>query len=153
MRSTYRVLSYIIAAEVVIQAAAVAYGLFGLTKWIQDGGVLDKAAMEDESLTFTGLVGFIIHGINGQMVIPLLALILLIVSFFAKVPRGAKWAATILALVVIQVLLGIFGHETPALGPLHGINALLLFSVAIMAGRRTRFTDKEAVTARQQVSV
>jgi len=153
MRSTYRVLSYIIAAEVVVQASAIAFAIFGLGKWIDDGGTLDKASMDDESVTFTGLVGFMIHGINGQMVIPLLALILLIVSFFAKVPGGVKWAATILALVVIQVTLGILGHETPQLGPLHGMNALLLFSVAIMAGRRTRFTDKEAVTARQQVSV
>jgi len=153
MRSTYRVLSYIIAAEVVVQASAIAFAVFGLGKWINDGGTLDKASMDDESVNFTGLVGFMIHGINGQMVIPLLALILLVVSFFAKVPGGAKWAATILALVVIQVTLGLFAHETPQLGPLHGMNALLLFSVAIMAGRRTRFTDKEAVTARQQVSV
>jgi len=104
-------------------------------------------------VTFTGFVGFMIHGINGQMVIPLLALILLIVSFFAKVPGGVKWAGAILALVVIQVTLGLFAHETPQLGPLHGMNALLLFSVAILAGRRTRFSDKEAVKTRQQVSV
>lgn len=153
MRSTYRVLSYIIAAEVVVQASAIAFAIFGLGKWIDDGGTLDKATMNDESVTFTGLVGFMIHGINGQMVIPLLALILLIVSFFAKVRGGAKWAAMILALVFIQVTLGVLGHETPQLGPLHGMNALLLFSVAVIAGRRTRFTDKEAVTARQQVSV
>ena len=33
-----------------------------------------------------------LHGINGEMVFPLLALLLLIVSFFAKVPRGVHWA-------------------------------------------------------------
>jgi len=146
-------LSYIIAAEVVVQASAIAFAIFGLGKWINDGGTLDKATMDDESVTFTGFVGFMIHGINGQMVIPLLALILLIVSFFAKVPGGVKWAGAILALVVIQVTLGLFAHETPQLGPLHGMNALLLFSVAILAGRRTRFSDKEAVKTRQQVSV
>lgn len=136
MRSTYRTLSYIIAAEVVVQASAIAFGLAGLGKYIEDGATVDKALFEDESVSFTGLIGFIIHGINGQMVIPVLALALLIISFFAKVTGGSKWAGTILALVVIQVTLGIFGHETPQLAPFHGANALLLFSVAIMTGRR-----------------
>jgi hypothetical protein len=136
MKTAYRVLAYIIAIEVAIQAAAIAFGLFGLTKWISDGGVLDKAAMESETTTFPGLVGFIVHGINGQMVIPVIALVLLIVSFFAKVAGGVKWAGAILALVVIQVLLGMFAHETVLLGPVHGLNALFLFSTAVMAGRR-----------------
>jgi hypothetical protein len=136
MKTAYRVLAYIIAIEVAIQAAAIAFGLFGLTKWISDGGTLDKASMESESTTFPGLIGFIVHGINGQMVIPAIALVLLIVSFFAKVAGGAKWAGTILVLVVIQVLLGFYAHEAPLLGPLHGINALLIFSLAVMTGRR-----------------
>ena len=37
---------------------------------------------------------------------------------------------------MLQVFLGIFGHEFPYLGALHGLNALLLFSVATMAGRK-----------------
>jgi len=136
VKSTYRVLAYVVAVEVMVQAAAIAFAVFGLGKYIDDGATVDKAMFEDESVSFTGVVGFMIHGINGQMVIPLLALILLIVSFFAKVPGGAKWAGAIVGLVVIQVLLGIFGHETPWLGPLHGINALILFSVAVTAARR-----------------
>jgi len=97
MRSAYRVLAYIIAIEVVVQAAAIAYALAGLSKWVSDGGTLDKAAMESEDTTFTGVVGFIVHGINGQMLIPLLAVILLIISFFAKIPGGAKPGSTVRA--------------------------------------------------------
>jgi len=136
MRSAYRVLAYIIAVEVVIQAAAIAYALAGLGKWVSDGGTLDKAAMESEDTTFTGVVGFIVHGINGQMLIPLLAVILLIISFFAKIPGGAKWAGLILLLVVIQVLLGLFSSGIPQLAILHGANALALFAAAVYAGRR-----------------
>ena len=153
MRSTYRVLAYLVAAEVVIQAAAIAYALFGLGKWIEDGGTLNKAVMEDESSSFTGVTGFMIHGINGQMVIPLLALVLLVVSFFAKVPGGPRWAGAILALVVVQVLLGTFGHATLPLGALHGINALILFSVAVMAGHRVGSAETRGVSAGQQVAV
>jgi len=151
MRSTYRVMAYIIAAEVVVQAAAITFATFGFFKWIDDGNTFDKAVMEDESATFGGLGGFIIHGINGQMVIPLLALVLLVVSFFAKVPGGSRWAGTIVALVVIQVLLGIFSHEAPVLAPLHGINALILFSVAVMAGRRVTSAATDSVPAAQTV--
>ncbi len=58
MRSAYRVLAYIIAIEVVVQAAAIAYALAGLSKWVSDGGTLDKASMESEDTTFPGVVGF-----------------------------------------------------------------------------------------------
>jgi hypothetical protein len=140
MRTAYRVLAFVIAAEVAIQAAAIAYALFGLGLWISDGGVLDKAAMESESSTFTGDGGFPLHGINGEIVIPVLVLLLLVVSFFAKVPRGVMWAGITLGLVVLQVLLGLFGHVVPFLGALHGINALLIFGIAVMAAMAARRT-------------
>jgi uncharacterized sodium:solute symporter family permease YidK len=136
MRSTYRVLAFIIALEVVVQAAMMAFAAAGLFIWIdKDGGVLDKATLEAEP-DFTGAVGFMIHGINGMMIIPLIALIFLIVSFFAKIPGGVKWAATVFGLVVLQVLLGVFGHESPYLGLLHGVNALAVLGTAINAGKR-----------------
>jgi len=143
MRSTYRVLAYIIAVEVFIQAAAITFAVAGFFKWIDDGNTVDRAVLEDENLSFTGLAGFILHGMNGMMVIPFLALVLLLVSLFAKVPGGVRWAGGILALVVIQVSLGIFSNETPLLAPLHGINALVLLGVAVMAGRRVSSADTE----------
>ena len=44
--------------------------------------------------------------LSGMMIIPALALIFLIVSFFAKVPGGIAWAAYVLLAVVVQVALG-----------------------------------------------
>ena len=137
MRSTYRVLAYLIAAEVVIQASAIAYAVFGLTKYIDDGAVVDKATQETGE-TFEGVVGFIVHGINGSTVIPAIALVLLVVSFFARIPGGVRWAGALVALVVLQVTLGMFAHGLPLLGALHGINALAVFAVAVVAGRRAR---------------
>ena len=140
MRSAYRVLAFLIAGLVVVQAAAIVYAVAGLGKWVEEGGTLDKAAFESDDLSFDGIVGFMIHGMNGMMLIPLVALIFLIVSFFAKVPGGVGRAALVLGLVILQVALGIFGHEIPALGGLHGINALILFGAAIMAGVRAKET-------------
>jgi len=143
MRTAYRVFAYIIAAEVVVQAAAVAFAISGLFNWIdKDGGVIDKAALDSE-VEFTGVVGFIIHGMNGMMLIPLIALTFLIISFFAKVPGGVMWAAITFALVLLQVTLGILGHEGAIFGMLHGANALAIFAIALMAGMRAK-TDAPA---------
>src|SRR5689334_14474619 len=85
MRSTYRVLAHLIPILVVIQAMTVVWAVFGLGKYIQDGGVVNKALMDDQdTMHFTAERGFMFHGIGGMTVIPLVALILLIVSFFAK---------------------------------------------------------------------
>ena len=106
MRTVYRVLAWIVAVEVLLQAAAITYAVFGLGKWIQEGGVLDKSVMESEVTAFPEEVGFMVHGLNGQMIVPVVALLLLIVSFFAKVPRGVVLAGTVVGLVALQVLLG-----------------------------------------------
>ena len=147
MRSTYRVLAYLIAAEVAVQAMMAVYAIAGLGIWVdKDGGVLDKASMESD-LDFPGVVGFMVHGMNGMMIIPLIALVFLIVSFFAKVPGGAKWAAFVLLAVVVQVSLGLLGHENALFGMLHGLNALILFSLAFMAGKRVTSATEGAHTA------
>src|ERR1700754_1495184 len=88
MKGAYRVFGYLIAAEVVIQAAAIALAVFGLGKWIEDGGTLTKSVMENDDTSINGVIGFAIHGINGTMIIPILGLVFLIISFFAKVPGG-----------------------------------------------------------------
>lgn len=137
MKTAYRVLAYLIALEVAIQAAAMVYAVAGLGIWVaNDNGVLDQAAFESGETLFPEMVGFMIHGMNGMMVIPALALIFLIVSFFAKIPGGVKWAALTLLAVVVQVALGLFGHEAAIFGALHGINALILFGLAVTAGMR-----------------
>ncbi|MFP5068906.1 hypothetical protein ACLFMI_04465 [Pseudonocardia nantongensis] len=135
MRTAYRVIAYLIALGVLVQAASIAYALFGLSAWVETGGVLDKAAMESETTDFSGVGGFPLHGINGQLVIPLFVLVLLVVAFFAQVRGGLKWAGIIVGLVVLQVLLGMLGRSLVGLGALHGLNALALFVVAVVAAR------------------
>jgi heme A synthase len=138
MRTVYRVLAYLVAAEVVVQAMAMVFAIAGLGKWVDSGGVFDKSVMESDQSPFPEIIGFMVHGMNGMIVIPALALLLVICSFFAKIPRGVRWAALVLLLVVVQVNLGFAGHGFPALGALHGLNALLLFTAALYTARRRR---------------
>jgi hypothetical protein len=147
MRAAYRVLAYLVAVEVLVQAAMIAYAAFGESKFIDGGGTVDKALVESESATFDGVMGYPIHDINGQMVIPVIALLLLVVSFFAGVAKGIQWAAYVVGLVILQVLLGFFGHDLPFLGLLHGINAIALFAVAVIAARRASSVVAAASTA------
>jgi hypothetical protein len=135
MRSAYRVLAWLVAIEVLVQSAVIAYAMFGESKFIDGGGVVDKALVESQTADFEGVIGFPIHGINGQIVIPLIGLALLVVAFFAKIERGVALAGATFGLIVLQVLLGIFGHGMPLLGLLHGLNALLIFGAAVAAVR------------------
>ena len=71
------------------------------------------------------------HGINGIFVIPALALLLLIVSFFTKVRGAIKWAAIVFVLVVVQGQLGTWAMTSRWRVPAR-LNALALFGVAPM---------------------
>lgn len=136
MRSAYKYLAYAIPVLVAVQAAAIAFGFFGLGKWIEDGGTLDKAAIESSTTSFTGDAGLMVHAIDGQMVIPAVALVLLIVAFFAKIPGGTKWAGFILLDVVFQVMIAFVAFGAPVVGMLHGLNALFLAWLGWAAARR-----------------
>jgi heme A synthase len=80
-------------------------------------------------------IGPVLHFVGGMMVIPILTLLLLICSFFAKVRGGVKWALLLLLTVFVQVMLGGFAFELPALGLLHGANAFILLTLALIAAR------------------
>ena len=134
MKQAYRVLAFLVAAGVMLQAASIAYGMFGLFKWVEQGGTVDQSTKLTPDLG--GYTGFSLHATGGIFIIPLIALLFLISSFFAKVPGGIKWALIVFGLTVLQVALGLFSHVVAGLGWLHGLNALLVFGTAVTAGMR-----------------
>lgn len=137
MRTTFRVLLFLIAAEVLVQGMAIAYAIAGMGHWVdKDGGVVNKALIDSDKASFPGVGGFATHGINGTMIIPLLVLVTLVVSFFAKVQGASKTAGIIVGLVVLQVFLGILSHDIPYAIMLHVLNAFAIFSFAVMSAIR-----------------
>ncbi len=146
MKRLYAVLAFVICGLVAVQAAVAVWAESGLFLWIaRDGGSIDASTLESEALPpFPEAAGFAVHGMNGMMVIPIVALVLLVVSFFAKVSRGVVWAVAIALLVGLQVTLGIVGHSVSIAGLAHGLNALALFTVALLAGRRAWRAVEEA---------
>ena len=91
MRTAYKVLAYLVAVEVAIQAMAVVWAVAGLGKWVDGGGVLDKAVMESEGTPFPEVFGFIVHGINGTFVIPGIALLLVGLSIGWTIGKQAAY--------------------------------------------------------------
>ncbi|MEU7689103.1 hypothetical protein OHB01_11255 [Microbispora hainanensis] len=146
MKLVYKILASLVAAEVAVQAMMVVLGDAGLFKYVEQGGVIDKASAESGGIEFPEFFAFMVHGMNGMMVIPAIALFLLVGSFFTKVPGAVRGAALVVVLVAVQITLGLLGHQIPALGALHGLNALLLFSAAVHAALRGRRAAADATT-------
>ena len=116
MRTAYKVLAYLVAAEVAIQAMVDGLGDCRARKWVDGGGVFDKSVIESAigsgGMPFPEVAGIIVHGINGTFVIPGIALALLIVSFFTKVRGAIKWAVIVFVLVVAQGQIGYLGMSS-----------------------------------------
>jgi heme A synthase len=132
VKQTYRVISGLIALGVLVQAGAIAAGWFIALHDVDNGLVIDK--------NYDGNAFHGIHALVGFNVMPLLGLILLVVSFFAakSVPGARKWGGIVFGLIILQVALALFAFNVPALGALHGINALAVLGTAVRASMLTR---------------
>ena len=152
MKQVYRVFAFLVAAAVMFQAASIAFAMFSFFHWIEGGGSIDQSTELGPAIG--GHFGFVAHALAGIIVVPALALLFLISSFFAKVPGGVKWALIVFGLTVLQVALGIFAREAlSGLGWLHGINAALVFAAAVMAGiRAKRATAEQKTEAEAELS-
>ena len=130
MRSTYRALAGLIAIGVVLQAGFVALGWFTVLGDVDDGAIFDENT--DYNL------GQALHSVFGLGVIPLLCIALLVVSFFAAIPSGVKWALIVLGVAVLQIALAVVSYSASWIGALHGLNA---FALAGVAGRAARLAS------------
>jgi len=78
-------------------------------------------------------------------VVLLFAVALLAVSFGAKITRGVLWAAIPLGLIVVWFFFAYAAYSAAIVGVLHGLNALAIFAVALLAaGRAAKPTTAEA---------
>ena len=137
MKSAYRVIATLIAVGVAVQVALIAFGAFTTAADAEDGVTVDGSY---------GNTGLDLHGIVG-MVLGVVVLALLIVSLFAKVPRGRFFALILVGLTVLQFVLATVSFGLPALGLLHGLNGLAIAGVAGTAGRMARTAPVEPAPA------
>lgn len=127
MKSTYRVLAYVIAGLVVLQAVWIALSSFTVIKAVDSGRTINEDAAG---------IGAVLHGFGGMYAIPLVTIALVVVSFFAKVTGGVKWALFILLAVAVQITLAFLSFGVPQIGALHGLNAFVIIALSLIAGTR-----------------
>jgi heme A synthase len=143
MTKAYRILAGLIAVLVLVQAAAVAYGAFAIDHRVDHAKDHSGNTITDASKALDGGAGYAVHSVIGQMVIPLIALLLIAVSFRAAVPDAKKWATFVLFDVIVQVALGMGAHSAAWLGWLHGPNALVLFALSSYAARQAALASAQ----------
>ena len=115
-----------------MQASLIAFGTFALEDSIDNGPVSDGDT-----------TGVTLHH-SFAYVVALFAVALLAVSFGAKVKHGTRWAAIPLGLVAAQFFFAYAAYSAAIVGALHGLNALAIFAVALLAGRRVPKTAAAA---------
>ncbi|MEV0713746.1 hypothetical protein [Asanoa sp. NPDC050611] len=133
MRSLYVWLSRLIALGVVVQVLVIAWSAFDIINKAGDG----VPFTEDTEAN----AGAAIHSVVGMMIIPVLALLFGIISFFAKVRGGVALAWAVVGLVVLQIALAFASFSAPVVGILHALNAFAIAGVAGMAGSRASRSD------------
>ena len=141
MRGAYIWLGRLIALGVLLQAMWIAFGFFTIAHRIDDGTTIDKDYVEN-----TSIFGLEMHGLFGLTIIPVLAILFLIVSFFAKVPGAAKWAGFTFLAVVLQITFAFIAFGAPVVGLLHGLNAFVVLGLAAYSARRAQMAEPASAT-------
>jgi len=145
MRATFKALCHTIAGLVVVQAAAIAFAMFGVLHFVDGGDSLNKSLAEDRS-GFDGAAGWVVHSF-GAILISVIAIVLLILSLFAKIPGGTKWAGILFGVVLLQWVLAIVAFGAPVVGALHAINAFAIAGVAERTAKQAGAVAPGAPTA------
>ncbi len=128
MIKPYRIIAHLISGCVVLQATWIALANFLLIHDVDGGTVVDKS--------YDGNTGDVLHAIFGMGIIPLLALTLLIMSFFIHVPGAVQRAGFVVLAVVLQITFAFIAFGVPIIGVLHGVNAFVIIGTAEFAASR-----------------
>ena len=121
MRATFKYLVALFFVGVVAQVGLAGLGAFHTVSKNDDGALAKEKAGD----------WFGPHAAVGYLLL-LVALLLLLVAFAAREARLRRGAGLLFVLMVVQVLLAWLGGGVWALGFLHPINALAIFSVSAM---------------------
>ncbi len=127
MRSLFRWLTTVLVVAIIAQVALAAYGAFSAVH------KAEKAAVSQKTIEN----GFNAHIALGYIIV-LVMLALLLVAAAGRLGASAiRFSVVLVVLGILQAILGMASESTPAIGPLHGINALAIYAVAALLAHRT----------------
>jgi small-conductance mechanosensitive channel len=120
---------------VVVQVGLAGYGAFHAVH-AADHSSISKKTIEN---------AFNPHVALGYIIV-LVMLVLLLVALAGRLgKRNIKLSGAIFVLGIVQAILGIASESTPAIGPLHTINALAIFATTGLLAHRTRARKRHSV--------
>lgn len=137
MRATFRWLANVLFVAVVIQVGLAAYGAFNAIHKAEHVRITKKTIEN----------GFDPHGIVGTLILVVM-LALVIVALAGRLgPFSVRLAGIAFGLGILQLILGIVSTSAPAVGFLHGVNALAIFAVTGLLAHRTSAAERAASPA------
>lgn len=121
----YKVLIAIFAAAVVVQFFLAGLGIFGAIP--EEDGSTTADRWEDKIDPHAALGHFLQMG-------SLLLLLLILIAWTGPRSIGATFALAVL--MILQIILAAVGEDTPAIGALHPINALVILALSFFLAWR-----------------
>jgi hypothetical protein len=123
MLAVYRWFTAVLFAAVLVQVGAAGYGIFHAVKNADDNGSVTKKSIED---------GFGLHAALGSIIV-IAIVVLFLATLAGRLGRTKlKWTGGLALLGIAQMIFAWIGGGVPALGFLHPLNALVIFSVTGM---------------------
>lgn len=120
MRAAFRYLTSVLFVAIVVQVALAAFGAFDAVHKSEHAPIAHKTIDN----------GFGAHILLGYIII-LVMLALLIVAAAGRLgPTPIRFAAALLVAGIIQAILGSISENAPAVGVLHGLNALVIYALS-----------------------
>jgi hypothetical protein len=139
MRALFRWLTTVLFVAIVAQVALAAYGAFAAVHKAEKTAVSQKT-IED---------GFNSHVALGYIIV-LVMLALLIVAAVGRLGASAvRFSAILVALGILQAILGSASESVPGIGPLHGINALAIYALSALLAHRAWTEHRSSASAGQ----
>jgi small-conductance mechanosensitive channel len=125
--TVFRWLAAVLFIAVVVQVGLAGYGAFHAVH-AADHRSISKKTIEN---------AFNPHVALGYIIV-LVMLVLLLLALAGRLgKRNIKLSGAIVVLGILQAILGIASESTPAIGPLHTINALAIFATTGLLAHRT----------------
>ena len=126
----YRVLIALAAIAIIVQIFLAGFGIFGAEGVPTDDDVSGKLDA---------------HRAFGHILTQPVMLLVLIVALLARPGRKiVHFTVALFVLGIVQMFLAFGGEDTPAIGGLHAVNALLLLGIAVDLNRRAGNFNRRA---------
>jgi Family of unknown function (DUF6220) len=145
LQTIYRYLAAVVVLGVLAQIAAAGYGAFYAAERLDVEGDQHKTINDD---TFQD--GFDFHSGFGYLVI-LATIVLFLLALAARVGKPRIWWNLALPLLgIVQVILAWAGTDSPFVGSLHAVNAVVMLGLAGSLARAAWWGTRKPPTTTTQ---